>query len=374
MLQQPLDQQRQQKAREYARLTRRAFFAKLVLGAAFFFALLLSGLSVDLGGILGSSQPARVALYFTIVMFSYTILSAPLGFYRGFVLPHRYGVSHQGWRSWLVDETKKEVLSLVLGCGLVVVIYQFIDTFPQSWWLLSFSFMALLTVVLTNLAPVLILPLFFRLEPLAESDLRERLLRLAKNCQTKIKDVFLINLGSKTTAGNAAVMGLGNTRRIIISDTLLEHYTPDEIEVIMAHELGHHIHGDIMKFIGVQSALMLFGFYLAHLVLNWAAPKLGIAGISDVAALPVLVLVFVAFSLAMMPLTNAYMRNRENAADRYALAATDNPMVFANMLAKLTDQNLAESEPARWAELLFYDHSPYSKRVKQTQRYQREES
>jgi len=340
---------------------------------AFLFVLLLSGLSSGLRGILGFSQPATVALYFVIVMLSYTILSAPLGFYRGFVLPRRYGLSLRNRRSWFADEAKSLILFLTLGCGAVVVIYQLIETFPQTWWLLAFAFVALLTVVLTALAPVLILPLFFRLEPLADSDLREQLLRLAERCQTKIRDVFLIHLGSKTTAANAAITGLGSTRRIVLSDTLIENYTPEEIEVIMAHELGHHRNGDIAKFIVLQSALFLLGFYLADVVLNWAVPGLGFSGISDVAALPLLAIVLAAFTLVIMPLTNAYVRHRESAADRYALAATDNPAAFATMLAKLTDQNLVESAPAKWAELLFYDHPPYSKRVEQAWRYQRGE-
>ncbi|MFC2059145.1 M48 family metallopeptidase [Chloroflexota bacterium] len=373
MLQQSLDPQRQQQAREYARLTRRLFFAELVVSAAFLIVLLLSGLSGSLSGILDFPQPATVAIYFVIVMLSYAILSAPLGFYRGFVLPRRYGLSLRSRRSWLNDEAKSLILTLTLGCGAVVGIYQLIETFPQTWWLLAFAFVTLLSVVLTMLAPVLILPLFFKLEPLADSDLRERLIRLAGRCRTKIRDVFLINLGSKTTAGNAAITGLGSTRRIVLSDTLLGNYTPEEIEVIMAHELGHHRHGDIARFIVLQSALFLLGFYLADVVLNWAVPRLGLAGISDVAALPLLVIVLAAFTIAIMPLTNAYVRHCESAADRYALAATDNPVAFAAMLAKLTDQNLAESEPARWADLLFYDHPPYSKRVEQAWRYQRGE-
>jgi len=254
----------------------------------------------------------------------------------------------------------------------VVVIYLFLETFPQTWWLLAFAFMVLVTVVLTNLAPVLILPLFFKVEPLADQELRKRLLSLAERSHIKIRNVFQIRLSSKTTAGNAMLMGWGNTRRIVLGDTMLQRYTPEEIEVVMAHELGHHRHGDIIRLMVAQSALMLLGFYLMNLILDWAVPRLDMSGISDVAALPLLALVGAAFALVLMPLANAYSRRLEESADRYSLAATENPEAFVAMLTKLTDQNLSESEPSRWSELLFYDHPPYSKRLELANRYRKE--
>ena len=372
MSEQTLDELRQKKAREYARITRRLFFIDLALGAIFLSVLLFSGLSSGLRNFLDFPQSARVALYFLIVVVSYGIVSAPLDFYRGFILPHRYGLSRQSLRSWLADEAKGVILALTLGTALVVVIYLFLETFPQTWWLLAFAFMVLVTVVLTNLAPVLILPLFFKTEPLADQELRKRLFSLAERSHIKIRNVFQIRLSSKTTAGNAMLMGWGNTRRIVLGDTMLQRYTPEEIEVVMAHELGHHRHGDIVRLMVAQSALMLLGFYLMNLALNWAVPRLDMSGISDVAALPLLALVGAAFALVLMPLSNAYSRHLEESADRYSLAATENPEAFAAMLTKLTDQNLSESEPSRWSELLFYDHPPYSKRVELANRYRKE--
>jgi len=372
MSEQALDSQRQEKAREYAGITRRLFFVGLALGAVFLLVLLFSGLSSGLRNLLDFPQSARVALYFLIVMVSYGIISTPLGFYSGFVLPHRYGLSCQSLRSWLADEAKGGILALALGTVLVVVIYLCLQEFPQTWWLLAFAFVVLVSVILTNLAPVLILPIFFKTKPLDDPELRRRLLSLAERSQTKIRDIFQINFSSKTTAGNAMLMGWGNTRRIVISDTMLQRYAPEEIEVVMAHELGHHRHGDIVRLIVVQSALMLLGFYLMNLALNWAVPGLNLEGVSDVAALPLLALVGAAFALVLMPLANAYSRRLETSADQYALVATANPEAFATMLTKLTDQNLSESEPSRWAGFLFYDHPPYSKRLELANRYRKE--
>jgi STE24 endopeptidase len=372
MSEQTLDELRQKKAREYARITRRLFFIDLALGAVFLLVLLFGELSSGLRNFLELPQSAMVALYFLIVVVSYGIVSAPLDFYRGFILPHRYGLSRQSLKSWLADQAKGGILALTLGTALVVVIYLFLETFPQTWWLLAFAFMVLVTVVLTNLAPVLILPLFFKTEPLADQELRKRLLSLAERSHIKIRNVFQIRLSSKTTAGNAMLMGWGNTRRIVIGDTMLQRYAPEEIEVVMAHELGHHRHGDIVRLMVAQSALMLLGFYLMNLILNWAVPGLDMSGISDVAALPLLALVGAAFALVLMPLSNAYSRHLEESADRYSLAATENPEAFSAMLTKLTDQNLSESKPSRWSEFLFYDHPPYSKRVELANRYRKE--
>ena len=357
------DPQRQEQAREYTKKTRYLLVIDLAFGAVYLLVILLSGLSENLRDLLDLTYAASIALYFLIIIVSYTILTMPLSYYRNFIIPHRFGLSHQSRSSWLTDKAKEFSIALILGTGLVVVIYLLLDNYPGLWWLFAFGFMILVTAILTRLAPILILPLFFKLEPLADGELRKRLLDLAQRCGTKVIDVFQIDFSTKTSTANAMVMGWGKTRRIAISDTLLQQYTPEEIEVIMAHELGHHRHRDIARLITAQSALMLLGFYLANLALRWAVPVLDFDSISDVAALPLLALALVAFAIVATPLANAYSRRVEKAADSYALTATANPDAFISMLTRLTDQNLSESHPGRWVELLFYDHPPYNRRV-----------
>jgi STE24 endopeptidase len=347
---------------------------ELGLGAAFLLAVLLCGLSSGLRTFLDLPEPGRVALYFVVLVLGYSAVSEPLSYYRGFVLPHRYGLSNQGLRSWIADEAKSMSLGLALGMCVVVIVYQFLRTFPETWWLLGFALVSVMTVVMARLAPVLILPLFFRLEPLSDPDLRGRLVDLAERSRTKVTDVYQINLSRKTSAGNAMLMGLGKTRRIAVSDTILRSYTPEEVESVMAHELGHHRHRDIARLIVTQSLLILLAFYLMNLTLNWAVPKLGFDGISDVAALPLLALILSAFAVLFAPLANAYSRRLEALADQYALTSTGNPEAFASMLTKLTDQNLNESQPGRLTEFLFYDHPPYRKRLEMAKRFAQEEN
>lgn len=171
-------------------------------------------------------------------------------------------------------------------------------------------------------------------------------------------------LSEKTTTANAALMGLGNTRRIVLGDTLYQNYSPDEIETILAHELGHHVHHDIAWGLIVESALMVVGFYLADLFLKWSAAQFRYNGIADLAAFPLLTFAIGVFGLTTLPLGNAYSRWRESLADDYALQTTRNAPAFIGAMEKLANQNLAELEPEPWVEFLLYDHPPIGKRLK----------
>jgi len=368
-----IDPERQRKAREYARIRRRLLLAELALGAAFVLVLLFSGLSSWLRGqllALASWREAAIALYFLAFSGAYGLLSAPLSYYGGYVLPHRYGLSTQGLRGWLADRAKGAALSLGLGLAGVEVVYWLLAALPSTWWLLAGAFYLLVSVVLSNLTPVLIAPLFFKFTPLEDEELAERLTKLAERAGKRVRGVFTFDLSAKTTAANAALMGLGNTRRIVLGDTLLRDYTPDEIETVLAHELGHHVHGDIWRGILVQSALTLGGLWLADRILRWGVRLFGFAGLADVAAFPLLVAALGGFGVVTMPLANAYSRWRESLADRYALEATGKPRAFISAMAKLANQNLAEAEPEPWVELLLYSHPPIGKRIKRAEEWE----
>jgi len=364
-----LDPERQEKARAYARIRRRLYFVGLGLGALALLFLLLSGLAVWLRNYLELPFLLQAAAYFAILIAAYSALTFPLSYYSGYTLPHRYGLSTQSLRAWLWDQAKGFVLELVLGVIVLVVIYWLLATFTTIWWLLAALAMILLAVLLANLAPILIVPLFFKLRPLEDEELARRLKALAERAGQRVRGVFTMDLSAKSTTANAALMGLGNTRRIVLADTLFKHYTPDEIEVILAHELGHQVHKDIPKSIVVQSAGLVAGFYLVDLALRWLVPAFGFRGIADIAAFPLLALVLGAFSLVIMPLNNAYSRLVEGQADQYALEATQDPQAFISMMTKLTNQNLGEAKPSRLVVLIFYSHPPYLERVDRAHRY-----
>jgi STE24 endopeptidase len=289
----------------------------------------------------------------------------PLSYYSGFVLPHRFDLSNQTLKGWIGDQVKSILIGAVLGGFLLEVVYAILRVSPDLWWLWVAIFMLLFNVLLANLGPVLLFPIFYKFAPLGDehADLVERLLQLAERAGARVRGVYRFDMSRRTKAANAALAGLGNTRRILLGDTLLNEFTHDEIETVMAHELGHHVHKDIPVGILVESALTLVGAYLASLGLRWGAVAFGFAGPADIAALPVFALVMGAYGFVTMPLGNAYSRWRERRADEYALQATSKGEAYAAALVRLANQNLADADPEPWVEFLLYSHPALGKRI-----------
>jgi STE24 endopeptidase len=181
-------------------------------------------------------------------------------------------------------------------------------------------------------------------------------------------------LSDHTRKANAALAGLGKTRRILLSDTLLADYSEDEIEVILAHELAHHVHRDMWRGIGVQAVALFGGFFIVDTVLRAVGDRLALRGISDPAALPVMLLISGVWSFLLMPLANAMSRAQERAADRYALATTRNVDAFVTAMKRLSQQNLAEEYPSPLVRWLFYSHPPIRERIDAARAFAREGS
>ncbi len=380
----PIDPERQRQAKEYARISHRLLALDVAFSALVILAVLALGVNVWLKQIviaISSNVWIATFLYFAAGFVAYEVLFFPLSYYSGFVLPHRYGLSTQTLRAWLIDVAKGGALGIVLGGIVIEVIYFVLRTAPplpllaggvgggSSWWLWASAFMIVFNILLTNLSPVLILPIFFKFKPLEDADLVARLTALAARAHTRVRGVFTMMLSEKTTEANAALMGLGNTRRIVLGDTLYDKYTHDEIETILAHELGHHVHRDIAWGLVVETALTLAGFFIADLFLRGSVAWLHYENIADLAAMPLFSLALGAFGAVTLPLGNAFSRWRESLADAYALEATRNASAFIGAMEKLANQNLAEVEPERWVELLLYSHPPIGKRIKQGERF-----
>ncbi|MDD5083304.1 MAG: M48 family metalloprotease, partial [Dehalococcoidales bacterium] len=252
-----LDPVRQEKARKYASARRRLGAIGTTIDLALLFLLLCSGISVRVRDMIALPVIPAAVLYFAILLIVYSILSLPLGYYQGYILPHRYGLSTQSLRNWVSDELKSTLLSLGLGAVVVAVLYLFLTMFPSIWWLFSWAGALIFTVLMANLAPVLIIPLFLKMRPLEDTALKSRLEKLARRSGIRVAGVYVIEFSARGTTANAALMGLGNTRRIVLSDTLLRQYPPTEIEVITAHEIGHQVNSDTCRLLVMQSVAML---------------------------------------------------------------------------------------------------------------------
>lgn len=371
-----INPERQQQAKEYARIRHRLFALNLGLSALALVVVMILGLNVWLKQLVFSVTSnlwLATFFYFAVALAAYELAFFPLSYYSGFVLPHRYGLSTQTLRAWLVDVAKGGALGIVLGGLVVEIIYALLrGALPlpllggdgAGWWIYASVFMLLFNVVLANLAPILIFPLFFKFKPLDDPALVARLTALADRAHTRVRGVYTMMLSEKTTAANAALMGLGNTRRIVLGDTLYEKYSPDEIETILAHELGHQVHRDIPWMLAVETVLTVAGFFIADLFLKWSVAQFGYESIADLAAFPLFGLALGAFGLMTMPLGNAFSRWREGMADTYALESTRNAPAFIAAMEKLADQNLGELEPERWVEWLLYDHPTLGNRIR----------
>jgi len=292
------------------------------------------------------------------------VIVAPLSYYYGFVLSHRYDLSKQNLASWLRDRAKGMGLQLLLGLALVIIVYWFIGNLPTLWWLVATAIMFLGSLILTWLTPTFLIPLFYELKPLEKGELKQRLVDLAGKAGVNIEECLTMNLSSEATTANAMLTGWGKTRRIIFTDTLLQGYSWDEIGVTLGHELGHHVHHDIPKLLVIQAATFLLAFCVASLALRAGVALFSLQRISDIAGLPWLILILTLLVLLLQPALNWYSRRLEVAADETALTLTNKPQAFITLITKLTDQNLAEAEPGRWTKLLFYDHPTYNERIK----------
>src|SRR6478736_8259002 len=339
-------------AREYNRARRWLELGDLAVSFGFLFVLLATGWTKTLSGLATRMAPDRywLDLFFYVMFLS--VISKVLGFaldFYGFRLEHRFNLSNQRLFSWLKDEFKGWALGLVMATVLAEIVYALIRTSPQYWWIIGWLIFMGLFVFFAQIAPVVLFPLFYKFVPLQNDELKARLMRLGERSGTRVRGVYEWKLSEKSKKANAALTGLGNTRRIILADTLLQNYSDDEIEAVLAHELGHHVHRHIFKSILVQAGITFTGFCGANWVLHYAVDRQHMfETLSDFANLPLLMLVATTLSLLVMPLLNAYSRFNERQADRYAFRSIPTVQPFISAMEKLAEQNLAERSPARW--------------------------
>jgi STE24 endopeptidase len=353
-------------ARRYNKIQRWLGIGDFVIGSAFLILLLLTGWTDWLRDLALRRGFQNYTLAVFLYLFFLLLISKALGFgldYYGFQLERKFQLSTQRVRSWLWDEVKGFLVGLVLAGVVVELLYFMIRQSPQHWWFMTWAVFLGLFVLMAQLVPVVLLPIFYKFEPLENEDLRRRLVLLSEHAGTRVRGVYRWKLSEKSKKANAALTGLGNTRRIILADTLLDNYAPEEIEAVLAHELGHHVHRHILKSIFVQAGTTLLGFWAANWVLHYAVDHHMFEELSDFANMPLLAITVTVLSLLLMPALNAYSRFNERQADRYAFEAITSVEPFISSMNKLAQQNLAERTPSKWVEILFHSHPAISKRV-----------
>jgi len=311
-------------------------------------------------------------LYFLTISLAWFILGFPLNFYQSFILEHKFSLSKQKIGAWLLDQIKAGILSFIIGLVLIGVFYQILGRFPRSWWVFVSLAWIFFSVLFAKLFPLIVIPLFFKYKPLADERLKQRIILLAQKMRIKLLDCFEIDFSKKTLKANAAFVGWGKSRRVILADTLKEKYSHDEIEIILAHEFAHYRLRHLFKLILFNSAASALIFFVIFKTSAWALGLFKLDSLTDIAALPLVFIYFLLFGAVLAPVENYFSRRLEKNADMMALEITGAPQPFISMMDKLAGQNLADRKPNPFIKLCFFDHPPIDERISMALTYSSE--
>jgi STE24 endopeptidase len=335
---------------------------------SFILILLFVGLSysttlVDyLSGYISNSYLLFIAFVFAVGVAT-SILFAPVNYYTEYYLEHKYNLSNQTFIKWIIENLKGLLVSTLIGVPILLFFFYVLNEFGSMWWLPLAAGLFIISVVLGRIAPVLILPLFYKVSPIDNNELKERIERLAKDAGIKVENVYKFDMSKNTKKANAAFTGLGKSKRILLGDTLLENYTQDEIETVIAHEMGHYKKKHIIKNIILGTVTSFLTLFIVAFLYENTIALFGYNSITEIAALPVLSLWAALIGLIQSPFGNILSRKFEYEADEYAVIATNKPLPYISTLEKLTEQNLADKDPHPFVEWFFYSHPSINNRI-----------
>ncbi len=353
-------------SKRYNNIKLAAGIAEGILTFIIFLVFIASGLSVRLESLLTGSGLNSYLVFILFVLVSGFALGTilfPLKYFKDFYLEHKYNLSNQTFLKWILEDLKALGVSLVIGIPLLLAFYYLLNVFGQLWWLPFAILVFIVSVILARVVPVFILPLFYKITPIDNDDLKDRITKLAADARIRVENVYKFDMSRKTKKANAAFTGLGKSKRILLGDTLLENYTGDEVETIIAHELGHYKKKHIIKNIIIGTFSSFLTLFLISYFYKLSLPWFGFEAITRIAALPLLTLWMMLIGLIQTPLSNILSRKFEYEADEYAINSTGKPSAFKAALQKLTEQNLGDKEPHPFVEWFFYSHPSIKKRI-----------
>ncbi|MBN1354563.1 MAG: M48 family metallopeptidase [Candidatus Omnitrophica bacterium] len=360
-----------EKAKEYNKIRLRLKLANLSFIFAFLilFQIFLSGPLAALSFSTAPNFYVSLAAYTVIFSFIHYVLSFPLHFYSGFALEHRFNLSNQNIFDWVKDEIKGGALTLAIFLIFVQALYILLRNSGSIWWVWMAGFWFAVTVILAKITPLVIIPLFFKYSPV-DRNLKDKVLGLSAKCGiTNVLDVFEINFSKKTNKINAALTGLGKSRRVILADNLIKDFTEEEVSGVLAHEFAHHRLKHIWKSIVFGAASTLTSFYALYLVSRRLVAFFKADSIYDIRILPAFLLIIFLAGFLIMPLQNGFSRRMEKEADRFALKVTQNKNAFVSLMEKLAAKNLSDPNPPTLVKFWFYDHPPVSERINFAKNY-----
>jgi len=361
-----IDKDRQEIARHYRNDNLKWNIVSLIISALFLIVILIFGISkvfADFLSVYINARPLLIAAYFSALYFAFSFMSLPFAYVEGYSIEHKYGFSTQNRRDWFMDWLKSSAVTYVIGLIVFEVIYLIIPAAPFLWWLWLSLFMIGFSVILANVFPVVILPLFYKSSPIEDGELKGEITELGGRAGVGIKGVYSIDLSSKTTKANAAVVGLGNTKRILIGDTLISKYETGEILSAVAHEIVHFREHHMWWLILWQSFITVLMFYVFFRLQPFVYGWFGFDHASEIAAFPLFALIFAVISYIFRPIGAALSRYYERRADRGALNLTGNSEAFVSLIAKFCNEQLSIAYPNRFVEWYKYSHPSPGKRI-----------
>lgn len=304
-----------------------------------------------------------LALYVIIIFVAYYLLNFPINFLESYALERKFCLSNQKLKSWFFDQFKAGAVSYIISLIAIEFFYHILKYYPYAWWLIASVFWIFFGLILAKLTPLIIIPLFFKYKKISDETLKERIINLAHKMGVKIIDVFEIDFSSKTMKANAAFVGFGKSRRVILADTLKSKYSYEEIEVILAHEFAHYKKKHLLKLILINSFLTALLFFIIFKTNSSVLRLFNISSLLEVSSLPVVLIYFIVFGIATQPLQNYISRIFEKHADKAALIATGLKESFISMMEKLSRQNLSDRKPHPLIKIFFFDHPAVDERI-----------
>jgi STE24 endopeptidase len=319
-----------------------------------------------------TSNPYIALVYFGLIIgVVSSVIAFPVDYFFGFRLEHKFGLSNLTFVGWIKEKLKGALVGGVIAAPIAFLFYWLISSY-ELWWLYLACIVWGYSVLLAQIAPILIFPLFYKFKPIENESLKQKLMNLCDRAQFKVSGVFTFNMSKTTKKANAAFTGLGKTKRIILGDTLIESFTEDEIETVFAHELGHYKKGHIKKNILFSVFGTFIGLFIMAQVYTWLLPKFGFQHPWDIGALPLLALIAGAWSFLTSPIGAALSRKFEFEADRFAIDTTKDFASYKSTMEKLVDQNLSNDEPNKLVEFWTYSHPSVKRRIEAAEKYYNE--
>lgn len=341
-----------------------------ITGSIIFFTVLIilifTGLSKKIEAIAfsyTSNNYIALIIFLGIVGIFEGIINFPLNFYSDYILEHKYNLSNQTLTIYFTEKLKGFALGLVVGIPVIFAFYYILSSFGENWWLVLGIFMFTFSVIISRLAPTLIMPLFYKFKPIENEVIKNKILKLCEKTGVRIKGIFTFDMSKNTKKANAAFTGIGKSKRIILGDTLINNFSESEIETVFAHEMGHYTKKHLLKMMAASTVLTFAGLFITAKLYEASLSYFGFTSVSEVAALPLLFLYLSLYGLITTPFSNIQSRKYEWEADTFALKTTKDKSAFISSMEKLADQNLADKTPNKIIEYLFHSHPSIEKRI-----------